>query len=64
MRVGIALFFSNHTDWERFDALERGENAGPMQIDDARIYREQRALADLVEPRFTEVEILRAEAVL
>jgi alkanesulfonate monooxygenase SsuD/methylene tetrahydromethanopterin reductase-like flavin-dependent oxidoreductase (luciferase family) len=50
MRVGIALFFMNYTDWERFDALKRGEAVGPMAIDDSQIWREHLALADLVEP--------------
>jgi alkanesulfonate monooxygenase SsuD/methylene tetrahydromethanopterin reductase-like flavin-dependent oxidoreductase (luciferase family) len=50
MRVGIALFFMNYTDWERHEALKRGEPVGPMAIDDEQVWREHVALADLVEP--------------
>ena len=45
----IALFFMNYTDWDRFDALERGEAAGPMASRTARC-AEQLAVAELVEP--------------
>ncbi len=50
MRVGIALFFMNYTDWERFDALERGEPVGPMTVADSEVWRDQVAVAELVEP--------------
>ncbi len=50
MRVGIALFFMNYTDWQRFDALERGERVGPIGVPDSQVWREQLAVAELVEP--------------
>lgn len=50
MRFGVGFFFGNYTDWDRFEALERGESVGPMAIDDSQVYREQLGLGDLVEP--------------
>lgn len=50
MRVGAALFFMNYGDWERFEALERGEAVSPTAIEDSRVWREQLAVAELVEP--------------
>jgi alkanesulfonate monooxygenase SsuD/methylene tetrahydromethanopterin reductase-like flavin-dependent oxidoreductase (luciferase family) len=53
MRFGLGFFFGNYTDWDRFEALERGESpgsVGPMLRTDEEIYREQCALADLTEP--------------
>jgi alkanesulfonate monooxygenase SsuD/methylene tetrahydromethanopterin reductase-like flavin-dependent oxidoreductase (luciferase family) len=50
MRFGIGFFFGNYSDWDRFEALERGEEVGPPTVEDAQVYREQLALGDLVEP--------------
>jgi len=50
MRVGIALFFMNYTDWARFEALERGESVPSMAVGDSQVWREQLAIAELVEP--------------
>lgn len=50
MRLGVGFFFGNYGDWDRFEALERGEPVGPMAVSDAQIYREQLVLGDLVEP--------------
>lgn len=50
MRFGIAFNFCNYTDWDRFLALERGEEVGPMGIPDSQVLSEQLALADLAEP--------------
>jgi alkanesulfonate monooxygenase SsuD/methylene tetrahydromethanopterin reductase-like flavin-dependent oxidoreductase (luciferase family) len=50
MRFGIAFNHSNYTDWDRFLALERGEDVGPMAKSDYQVLGEQFALADLVEP--------------
>jgi alkanesulfonate monooxygenase SsuD/methylene tetrahydromethanopterin reductase-like flavin-dependent oxidoreductase (luciferase family) len=53
MRFGIALSFANYTDWDRFEALERGEpseSLRPTAMTDARVWREHLALADLAEP--------------
>jgi alkanesulfonate monooxygenase SsuD/methylene tetrahydromethanopterin reductase-like flavin-dependent oxidoreductase (luciferase family) len=50
MRFGMGFNFCNYTDWERFLAMERGEEVGPPTIGDAQIYAEQLALGDLVEP--------------
>jgi alkanesulfonate monooxygenase SsuD/methylene tetrahydromethanopterin reductase-like flavin-dependent oxidoreductase (luciferase family) len=50
MRFGIGFNFCNYTDWDRFLALERGEEVGPMAIPDAQVLSEQFALADLAEP--------------
>jgi alkanesulfonate monooxygenase SsuD/methylene tetrahydromethanopterin reductase-like flavin-dependent oxidoreductase (luciferase family) len=50
MKLGMGFLFQNYTDWERFEALERGEKVGPPKKPDAEIVAEQFALADLVEP--------------
>jgi alkanesulfonate monooxygenase SsuD/methylene tetrahydromethanopterin reductase-like flavin-dependent oxidoreductase (luciferase family) len=50
MRLGVGFFFGNYTDWDRFEALERGESVGPMTVSDEQVYREQLALGDLAEP--------------
>jgi alkanesulfonate monooxygenase SsuD/methylene tetrahydromethanopterin reductase-like flavin-dependent oxidoreductase (luciferase family) len=50
MRFGMGFNFCNYTDWERFLAMERGEEVGPPAIGDAQVYAEQLALGDLVEP--------------
>jgi alkanesulfonate monooxygenase SsuD/methylene tetrahydromethanopterin reductase-like flavin-dependent oxidoreductase (luciferase family) len=50
MRFGIGFFFGNYTDWDRFEALERGEPVGEMAIPDGQVVSEQNALADLAEP--------------
>ncbi len=50
MRFGIAWTFSNYTDWDRFEALERGEKVGEMSLSDRRIWAETLAMVDLAEP--------------
>jgi alkanesulfonate monooxygenase SsuD/methylene tetrahydromethanopterin reductase-like flavin-dependent oxidoreductase (luciferase family) len=50
MRFGMGFNFCNYTDWERFLAMERGEEVGPPTVGDAQVYAEQLALGDLVEP--------------
>lgn len=50
MKFGVAFAFQNYTDWDRFFALERGEEVGPPAMSDYQIWTEQIALADLVEP--------------
>jgi alkanesulfonate monooxygenase SsuD/methylene tetrahydromethanopterin reductase-like flavin-dependent oxidoreductase (luciferase family) len=50
MRVGIALFFQNYTDWDRHDALVRGEPVGPPAVEDRDVWSEHLELVDLVEP--------------
>lgn len=50
MRFGMGFLFQNYTDWDRFEALERGEEVGEPAISDEQILREQFGLADLVEP--------------
>jgi alkanesulfonate monooxygenase SsuD/methylene tetrahydromethanopterin reductase-like flavin-dependent oxidoreductase (luciferase family) len=50
MRFGISFNFCNYTDWDRFLALERGEEVGAPLIPDGQVLREQFALADLAEP--------------
>ncbi len=53
MRFGLGLTFANYRDWDRFEALERGEtpqSAGPMPMTDAQVWREHLELGDLAEP--------------
>jgi alkanesulfonate monooxygenase SsuD/methylene tetrahydromethanopterin reductase-like flavin-dependent oxidoreductase (luciferase family) len=51
MRVGVTLFAQNYQDWDRFLAQERGEGVpGSAAVADADIWRDELALADLVEP--------------
>lgn len=50
MKFGIAFAFQNYGDWDRFLALERGEEVGPPAVSDYQIWSEQVALAELVEP--------------
>ncbi len=53
MRFGLGFFFGNYTDWDRFEALERGESPEsdrPMLRTDEQVYLDQCALADLTEP--------------
>jgi alkanesulfonate monooxygenase SsuD/methylene tetrahydromethanopterin reductase-like flavin-dependent oxidoreductase (luciferase family) len=50
MRFGIAWTFSNYTDWDRFEALERGEPVGDMATSDAQVWAETLKLVDLAEP--------------
>lgn len=50
MRFGMGFFLGNYTDWDRFEALERGEAVGEPIATDGQVLREQFALADLVEP--------------
>ena len=50
MRFGLGFNFRNYGDWERFEALERGESVGPMTRTDEEVYRDELMLADLTEP--------------
>lgn len=50
MRFGIGFMHANYTDWDRFEALERGEQVGSMQVDDGQVMREFIELAGMVEP--------------
>jgi alkanesulfonate monooxygenase SsuD/methylene tetrahydromethanopterin reductase-like flavin-dependent oxidoreductase (luciferase family) len=50
MRFGVAFAFANYGDWDRFEALERGEDAGPPTKTDAEIWHETLGLIDRVEP--------------
>jgi alkanesulfonate monooxygenase SsuD/methylene tetrahydromethanopterin reductase-like flavin-dependent oxidoreductase (luciferase family) len=50
MRVGVALFFQNYTDWDRSDARKRGEATGPMAVADRDVWSEHLELVELVEP--------------
>jgi alkanesulfonate monooxygenase SsuD/methylene tetrahydromethanopterin reductase-like flavin-dependent oxidoreductase (luciferase family) len=46
MRVGVHFNFQNYSDWDRFEAKQRG---GPV-VPDQRLYEEELHLAGLVEP--------------
>ena len=50
MRFGVAWTFSNHTDWDRFEALERGEDVGEMSLPDSQVWADTLAMVDLAEP--------------
>jgi alkanesulfonate monooxygenase SsuD/methylene tetrahydromethanopterin reductase-like flavin-dependent oxidoreductase (luciferase family) len=50
MRFGISFFVNNYGDWDRFEALERGEEVGPPAISDEQLMREHYHLGSLVEP--------------
>jgi alkanesulfonate monooxygenase SsuD/methylene tetrahydromethanopterin reductase-like flavin-dependent oxidoreductase (luciferase family) len=42
MRVGLTLYIQNYLDWDRFNALERGEDVPPLEPNtDASIWAEQ-----------------------
>ncbi len=47
MKVGVALFYQNYYDWDRYDAKRFDE---PPQITDAQIYEEELYLGGLIEP--------------
>jgi alkanesulfonate monooxygenase SsuD/methylene tetrahydromethanopterin reductase-like flavin-dependent oxidoreductase (luciferase family) len=46
MRFGLGFNFCNYNDWDRFLALERGEEVGEMATSDSTVLSEQFALAD------------------
>jgi alkanesulfonate monooxygenase SsuD/methylene tetrahydromethanopterin reductase-like flavin-dependent oxidoreductase (luciferase family) len=50
MKFGVAFALQNYPDWDRFFALEQGEEVGPPAVSDYEIWTDQVALADLVEP--------------
>jgi alkanesulfonate monooxygenase SsuD/methylene tetrahydromethanopterin reductase-like flavin-dependent oxidoreductase (luciferase family) len=50
VKFGVAFAFQNYSDWDRFLALEQGEEVGPPAVSDYQIWSEQVALAELVEP--------------
>ncbi|MGW4339524.1 LLM class flavin-dependent oxidoreductase [Rhodococcus koreensis] len=53
MKIGVSLFAQNYTDWDRFEAIERGERhleSQPPTVLDSQIYAEQFRLGRLVEP--------------
>lgn len=50
MRVGMTMYMQNYADWDRFGALERGENAPPLEPNtDASIWAEEIEAAVLAE---------------
>jgi alkanesulfonate monooxygenase SsuD/methylene tetrahydromethanopterin reductase-like flavin-dependent oxidoreductase (luciferase family) len=50
MRFGIGFMHANYSDWDRFEALERGETVGSMEVDDSLVMHQTLALGELVEP--------------
>src|SRR5262249_37801861 len=50
MRFGIGFMHANYTDWDRFEALEKGEQVGPIAVDDSSVMREALGLGEMVEP--------------
>jgi alkanesulfonate monooxygenase SsuD/methylene tetrahydromethanopterin reductase-like flavin-dependent oxidoreductase (luciferase family) len=50
MKIGVSLFLQNYRDWDRYEAIERGQAAGPMAVDDPQIFEEDLHLGSLVEP--------------
>jgi alkanesulfonate monooxygenase SsuD/methylene tetrahydromethanopterin reductase-like flavin-dependent oxidoreductase (luciferase family) len=50
MKVGVSLFMQNYTDWDRFEAIERGGAIVPPRIHDSQIYEEDLRLGRLIEP--------------
>ena len=50
MKVGVSLFLQNYRDWDRYEAIERGEAAGAMVVGDPQIFEEDLYLGGLVEP--------------
>jgi alkanesulfonate monooxygenase SsuD/methylene tetrahydromethanopterin reductase-like flavin-dependent oxidoreductase (luciferase family) len=50
MKIGVSLFMQNYGDWDRFEALERGETGMPMAAPDGQIVAEDLRLGALVEP--------------
>ena len=50
MKVGVSLFMQNYSDWDRFEQMEKGADAGPAPVRDATIYAEDLHLGRLVEP--------------
>lgn len=50
MRVGIAPLFQNYTDFDRFEAMQRGEETPRPDESDAAVMREQLALGEMAEP--------------
>jgi len=50
LRFGVTFSYANYWDWDRFEALERGEEVGPPAVPDRQIWAGQLALADLAEP--------------
>jgi alkanesulfonate monooxygenase SsuD/methylene tetrahydromethanopterin reductase-like flavin-dependent oxidoreductase (luciferase family) len=49
MRFGVAWTFSNYGDWDRFEALERGEEVGSPSLADAEIWADTLAMVNLAE---------------
>ena len=50
MKFGVSLFMQNYTDWDRFEAIEKGGKLVPPRISDAQIYTEELRLGKLIEP--------------
>src|SRR5262245_35516650 len=49
MKVGVTLFAQNYPDWNRFEALERGEPAPPNNGTDAKVYQDEIRLGSQIE---------------
>lgn len=50
MRFGMGFMHANYSDWDRFEALEKGETVGPMAVEDGSVMSETLRLGELVEP--------------
>ncbi|WP_033291778.1 LLM class flavin-dependent oxidoreductase [Amycolatopsis jejuensis] len=50
MKVGITLFAQNFRDWDRFEALERGEKAGTPSFSDTQVFEDEVRLGEQIEP--------------
>jgi alkanesulfonate monooxygenase SsuD/methylene tetrahydromethanopterin reductase-like flavin-dependent oxidoreductase (luciferase family) len=50
MKIGVSLFMQNYTDWDRYEAIEKGGEVVPPRIHDAQIYAEELRLGKLIEP--------------
>ena len=50
MKIGVSLFLQNYRDWDRYEAIERGERVTPMAVSDSQIFDEDLYLGGLVEP--------------
>jgi alkanesulfonate monooxygenase SsuD/methylene tetrahydromethanopterin reductase-like flavin-dependent oxidoreductase (luciferase family) len=50
MKVGVTLFAQNFPDWDRFEALERGEDVPGNSGADARVYEDEIRLGSQIEP--------------
>ncbi|MDO8187937.1 LLM class flavin-dependent oxidoreductase [Conexibacter sp. JD483] len=50
MKVGLSLYIQNYADWDRFNALERGEQVPPLEPNtDAQIWAEELETVAMIE---------------